>query len=338
MWSKLNDLSALTSALTLDAQAIDARLRAHPSRSEWLALLGAMGVLAGCIFAHIYTRHKPYDYEYYMAAARGDFSLFLYGYWIWPIFVLFNQLPLFVGYALFGAINIASTWFAARVWGGRGMFVLLGFQLLYTLYFGNMAGITAGGLALMWWGMAHRRWPVAGAAMLVVMTKYQSGGLFALLLIWLAQVPWRDKLKVLLIPCLGVLATFLIHPTWLFEVIDRSRINPPNTDGSVSLWRWLGPWALSIFIPPLVLPMRRPQRFVALITALSLGGPYFQQTDLLFLQTLPLPWGWPALLGNLGYLYIPFRWQALRYLVVVPMSVYGVIIVQAVRAITARQN
>lgn len=327
MQLNLNSLNVLA----LDARAMDARLRTRLSRSEWLALLGAVGMLAGCVFVHIYTDHKPYDYENYMLAARGDFSIFFYGYWIWPIFVLFNQLPFFVGYALFGLINIAGTWFAARVFGGRGVWVLLGFQLLYTLYFGNMAGITAGGLALVWWGMAHQRWHVAGAAMLIVMTKYQSGGLFGLLLIWLADISRRDKLRVLLVPCLGVLATFLVQPTWLFEVIERSRLSPPNSDGSISLWRWVGPWALLLFIPPLLLPMPRPHRFVALITAISLGGPYFQQNDLVFLQTLPLPWAWPALLGNLGYFYIPFRWQALPYLAVVPLSVYGVVVVQAAR-------
>ncbi|MFO8037137.1 MAG: hypothetical protein R6U57_10975, partial [Anaerolineales bacterium] len=70
------------------------------------------------------------------------------------------------------------------------------------------------------------------------------------------------------------------------------------------------------------------ERMILFIAALSLTLPYFQQTDLLALFILPV--GYIAWLGNLGFLFIIGRWQALKWLAIIPSLVYLIIIVRNV--------
>jgi hypothetical protein len=78
---------------------------------------------------------------------------------------------------------------------------------------------------------------------------------------------------------------------------------------------------LLFWLPPVLLSLSRARRFMALAAASALGLPYFQQTDLLFLFTLPV--GWPVLLGNLGYFFAVYQWLALQALAIVPLVIYG---------------
>ena len=130
---------------------------------------------------------------------------------------------------------------------------------------------------------------------------------------------------------IGAACSLIVYPQWPAILIERLNTHPPNDMGSISLWRWFGPIAFLIFVPPILISMPRPSRFLALLAAAALGLPYFQQTDLLFLFSLPLVW--PALLGNLGYLFVFFRWEVLRILFVVPLAVYVYVILMALRTI-----
>jgi hypothetical protein len=52
--------------------------------------------------------------------------------------------------------------------------------------------------------------------------------------------------------------------------------------------------------------------------------PYYQHTGLLGLFVLPA--GYLGLLGNLGYLMLPFRWDGREFVIVVPLLAYGWVI------------
>jgi hypothetical protein len=109
---------------------------------------------------------------------------------------------------------------------------------------------------------------------------------------------------------------------------------PPNDEGSISAWRWLGAWALVLWLPPIFFKLIRIKRFYLLLSANALALPYFQQTDLLMLFVMPL--GWWATLGNIGYLLPVFGWQALQVLVVIPMLLYCVLFVKGMRESNSR--
>ncbi|MFN8373954.1 MAG: hypothetical protein U0694_13890 [Anaerolineae bacterium] len=152
--------------------------------------------------------------------------------------------------------------------------------------------------------------------------KFQVGMPFAAILWLLADITWRDRLRVLVIPAVVVLLSFVIYPNWPLQILTSLRDYPANDWGSIALWRWIGPLALLIWIPPLILNLSRQQRLIALVCAITMGFPYFQQNDLIILFVLPV--GWLPLLGNLGMLYnLPqfgvAAWQALW---IVPFIIY----------------
>lgn len=260
------------------------------------------------------------DFVNYRSAGGGEFGYYYYAYWLVPFLTLLQRLPFYLSAALWLMLNIAGLWAAARVMGGNAALALLTYQALYLLYYGQIGGIIAGGLALAWWGMAHRKWGWAGLGLLIAAVKFQSGLLLGAFLWLLAPLTWRERLKALVVPVLGACASVLVYPGWPLQWLQRLQDNPANDYGSISLWPWLGPAVLLLFVPPVLIRLDQPRRFLALAAAACLAVPYFQQADLVNLFILPL--GWLAALGNLGFLFIPFGWTALKLLALLPALVY----------------
>lgn len=192
--------------------------------------------------------------------------------------------------------------------------------MFYSLIYGNIAGLIVGGLALCWWGLASRKWHVAGLGIALASAKFQTGLTGTLLLPLMADITWRDRLQVMTVPVLIWLASLVIYAGWLLQLMNNLIAHPPNDLASISLWRWLGPWALLLWLPPLLLRLKPGRRLIALAAAMGLALPYFQQTDLLFLLAMPV--GWVGLLGNLGYFMGVYGWVALQMLAILPLTVY----------------
>lgn len=264
-----------------------------------------------------------YDFENYLKAGRGDLSFHFYAAWMLPVYRALAALPTPAAFALWDLANIAGVFAATRVLGGgpKAAAALLTYQLFYTLYYGNISGILLGGLALYAWGLSHRRWHWAGLGLTLTITKFQLGIPFGLILLLFVDAPWSERVKVALVPGLIFLLSLLVYPGWPMQTIETIQSNPPNDLGSISLWRWIGPYALLAWLPPLLLPLDAKDRLLALVATATLAMPYFQHTDLLALFVFPL--GWLPFAGNLGfYLYARDAWSALWVLAIIPVSVY----------------
>lgn len=305
------------------AQELDQRLWQRISLLEMFALALCFG-LAG-IFAWYRSQGKAfsYDFETYLLAGNGDLGVHYYAFWILPVFQILASLPSILSFFIWNALNILGVFAASRILGEkkRWALALLTYQMFYVLYYGNIVGILVGGLALLWWGLTHHRWHLAGLGLVLALTKYQLGLSFGLILLLMADISWRDRLKVFVVPCLTLLLSLLIYPLWPIESMRIILDNPPNSLGNISLWQWLGPFALLLWLPPLGLPLSAQQRLIALAATATMTLPYFQQTDLLALFVLPL--GWLPLVGNLGfYLYAKYTWQGFAVLAIIPLFIY----------------
>ncbi|MDX1616456.1 MAG: hypothetical protein R3300_19255 [Candidatus Promineifilaceae bacterium] len=305
-------------------------LGARLSRAEALGLAIAAGALVISLAIYEWLPITPNDYKAYTNTARGFFDGFYYAYWILPAFQVLDRLPFVVGYGLLNLLNILGVLFAARVFGGRGGLALLSFQMLYVILLGSITGILVGALALAWWGLNRERWLVAGIGLALAGIKPQLGGTLGLILWLLAPGTARDKVNSLIVPTFVAVASLIAYPGWPAELLSRLLTSPPNQWGSITLWDWIGPAALLLWLPPLLLPMRPSRRFVALVAANALALPYFQQTDLLALFTVVNGW-LPAVLGNLGYLFFAFKFDAFELLVVIPAIVYGAALAPSAR-------
>lgn len=309
--------------MDLTRQAIDKRLFQRLTLLELFALSLCLGILL--IFAWYQSQGKAfsYDFETYLLAGNGDLHVHYYAFWVLPVFRALTAVPPIPAFVIWNLFNILGIFLASRILGGgnKGVFALLTYQMFYVLYYGNIIGILVGGLALCWWGLTHHRWYLAGIGLVIALTKYQLGISFGLIFLLIADITWRDRFKVLTVPVVVLLVSLFIYPGWPLQSMQIILTNPPNSLGSISLWRWLGPLALIFWFPPLYLPLPAQQRLVALAAAATLSLPYFQQTDLLALFVLPV--GWLALAGNLGfYLYVQGGWDALTVLAIVPLAIY----------------
>lgn len=140
-------------------------------------------------------------------------------------------------------------------------------------------------------------------------------------ILWLYfPLPWRERLRLLVIPLIGGVLSLLFWPGWPLDLLARLQTHPPHIGGSLALWRWIGPAALLFWLPPFLLPLDRTRRIIMLTAAMSLGLPYLQQTDLLGLFVLPL--GWLPVLGNLAYSVIWLQHTGQQLLVLLPLGVY----------------
>jgi len=310
-----------TAGLETSSSVMDARLWARLTRVEFFVLAFSFSLTGFFAWIHSQVSFPPYDYAIYIRAAQGDFLQFYYAEWSLPLFWILAKLPFTAGYLVWTGLNIVCIFLAGRVFGGKTALVLLTFQTFYVLFLGQVTGILVGGLALGWWGMAHRRWGVAGLGLLLAATKFQVGLTFGLLL-WLgAEIAWRDRLRVLFIPAAGMILSLLIHPSWPYDLYQRIQDYPPFDWASISLWQYLGVSALLFILPPLVLPLSRRARLLCLAAACTFALPYFQQADLLVLFILPVGW-LPILLGNLGFLFFEYQFNALCMLWGIPLIIY----------------
>lgn len=306
----------------LSPDKIEERLTARPTRGEFTAIL----IVSFCFFGIVYFAATVpsfwygYDYGNYINGALGIKTIYFLPEWLLPIFEILAWLPKEWGFLIWGIVNILGYWFAIRVFGGKIVPALLNYQLFYSLFYGQIVGITAAGLALMWWSMHRQRWHLAGVGGLVAVSKVQVGGVLGLAIWLLTPATWRDRFRMLIIPILVLIVSLVFNPDWLFELRTRLNESPPNDFGSIALWSWVGPLSLLVWIPVLSLKMPAGRRLIAVAAATALGVPYFQQTDLVHLYMFPI--GYLGFLGNIGLSLSSGGWRALRLTVFVAIITY----------------
>lgn len=302
-------------------EEMDERLHQRLRPWEVFGLLFCLGI-AGIIY-HYYADGNTaiVDLNAYLRAGHGDYRYYYYGYWFLPVFTILDKIPILAAYLIWTLLNLSGVWFGAKVFGGRTVPVLLSYQMLYLIFYGQISGILIGALGLMAWAVAHKRWDLAGVGLLIAATKPQTGALIGLFYLLCAPVSWRERLRILPIPMAGGIASLFLYPHWVMDLIQTWQMQPANAFGSISLWQWVGPLCLILWVPVIFLKMKPEMRFIMLVATSMLALPYFQQADLLVLFVLPC--AWLPLIGNIGYLMAWQGWNILPWLCIIPLLEYG---------------
>jgi hypothetical protein len=318
----------LLERLTTDPGEIDKRLKKPLTKWEFaglaLALIFPVAVMA--LSSVELGGQQAYDFQHYLNSARGDFSFYYYAYWLLPVWSFLDSLPLWLAYLIWTTISTLAIFFACRVFGANPAFVLPTFQTFVVLYRGQFTGLLVGGLAIFWWGLTHKHWYFAGIGLIVAASKYHTGLIPALALLVSIRMSWKEHAKVFIIPAIIGIVSLVIYPLWPLAILKTYSLNPANDWGSIAIWQWIGPLALLVWVPPLMLKMSWKERVFLLFAATPLGVPYFQQTDLLIQNILPI--GWLPLLGNIVFITPLFSsliypvHKANKILVFIPLLIY----------------
>jgi hypothetical protein len=285
--------------MTLDTAELFVRLKRKPSLIEAIALV--IAIIFACWTVYLFNVFPISglldDYEIFTNAARGNYHAYYYGPWAIPLFFPFSLLPFSAGALLWHALSICGLFCAARLFTGNAAPLLFSYPVFITLYFGQLSGVLCLALAGVWLGAANRKWLLAGMGLAAAGSKPQIAVIAGLL--WLFafildtqsdRTRRRTLLLTLTVPFIAAAGSFLIQPDWLSQTIARMISVPPIDSTSVSAWKYIGPWGLILFIPPLFLRLERKNRLLAVISAWIIAAPYFQAWDLSILLMLLPNW------------------------------------------------
>lgn len=306
-----------------DPAVLSARLRARLTLPELVALVATLCVALVLVYRVHLGDFFPVDLLTYRTAALGNVTDFYYAYWILPFFRLLATLPDALQVLVFYVLSIASVGFACRVFAGRLAIVVFSYNMLWILWFGQFSGLALGGLALLWWALATRRYSLAAVGLLLALTKYHVTAPIVLTLWLLADMPRAGRWRVVRLA--GMLAglSLLLYGLWPLSIVQSMMSNPPEAATSFTLWRYVGPWCLLLWLPALALPLSPGRRLTAITCCCALALPYFQLSDLILLLALPI--GWLPLLSNLGFVHLIYP-PILAALTVMPLVAYGGVI------------
>jgi hypothetical protein len=316
--------------LSSDPQAMDVRLKAPLGRWELFGVTFCTALVGIFIWLIKIKAGYPVDFQVFMSP--GISPAIFYGYWILPVFSLLKLLPFEAAYAIWSIVNILCLFFTVRVFGGKSLLVFLSYQLFTSLYYGQISGIVAGGLALCWWGICHHKLNMAGLGLLIAMTKYQVG-LLGLFIIWYAAISWREFFKLMIVPLVIGLLSIIVYPLWPLDMLHKLS-GFSFMDLGITLWIYIGAWCLLFWLPAVVLPLDKSRRFLALFCLVTFATPYFQHVDLLTLFAFPM--GWLPLLGNIGYLFPFIDKTAVRLVAIIPILLYLMCVLPAVFQLARR--
>lgn len=216
--------------------------------------------------------------------------------WLAPILAPFAVLPGRAGYILYLALLLVLLLYSVRVLGGSKWVVLLSAQTFWMLWWGQIDLLAIFGIVLGWQALEKEDWKLLALAMILATVKPQTGAIpIALIWCWSGSMRWK-ALGVCAVVGVISLVVWGPWPIWVVEslrtFISARSFGPWNTS--------IGPWALPLFIPALLLPMPRFDRLRVVIATTLLISPYMPYYSTLILLCFPLP-VWLYIFAFIGY-------------------------------------
>lgn len=309
----------------LEPSKMDKRLHTYPTLAEAIGILISILFIFFLVITNNQTSTVPIGADYAIFTNRVFDNFWGYnGPWITPFFQLFEQLSFNIGYFLWNMINLLGVIYGAKVFNAQLLPLLVSYQMLANLFYGQVTGIVIGSLALLWWSIYHKKWFLAGLGLLFACNKYQLGIPTSATLLLIANISWFERLRIIIYALIGVLISLILYPNWGMRMVnDFQRINL-DSGLSISLLPAFGFSIWMIWIPVLFLPFKQGERIIAIICAWIITAPYFQNADLILLFTFPI--GAFVWFGNLAYLTLlnslSFK---IQYLIGIPISILLVI-------------
>jgi hypothetical protein len=303
------------------------------------ANLRALGRFAALVFAVTCAVSLPLlmdryairgDIHFFTDAGQGNMHTYFFPNWALPFFQLLAWLPEPGAHIAINLMNVAGLYYASAVFGGNRTRLWLSYPLLALLWYGNVDGVIGAGIAWMYSSVGRQQWWLAGLAWTLILTKPQLGLAVGLPLLLRAGVKW-NAWPVLAVPALISLASLVIWPLWPLDLLGRLQAAPPDSEGSITLWRYIGPLALLFWLPVMRAGRLPPRKHLLLsLSATALSMPYLQSSSALYLLVHPI--GVVGCLVQLGFLMPLLGIKALRLLTVVPLLIYAQLVMAGLGA------
>ncbi|HNB52633.1 MAG TPA: hypothetical protein PK530_11850 [Anaerolineales bacterium] len=217
--------------------------------------------------------------------------------WLAPLLAPLAVMPGRAGYILYLALLLVLLLYSVQMLGGSKWVALLSAQTFWMLWWGQIDLLAIFGIVLGWQALEKEDWKLLALAMILATVKPQTGVIpIALIWWWSGSMRW----KALGVCAVVGLVSLVVWGPWPLWVIQSLR----TFVAARSFGPWnisIGPWALPLFIPALLLPMPRFDRLRVVIATTLLISPYMPYYSTLILLCFPLP-VWLYLFAFIGYL------------------------------------
>lgn len=264
---------------------------------KMLKSLLAVLIIAICILAIgvFFLKLKGgFDYRVYSRTTRdwlnGNTNLYGKGYFYMPWFLLcffpIFILPDSIGYILWIALSLLSLFYAMRDIDIKWVcLLLLTPPVMAELALGQANAVLLGALALALWAIKEKRPYLLGFCLIILAAKPVNVILPGL---WLLYQARKDLSKVVVIPAITGIVSFLLWGLWPLQYWEGYQFRPPNQGVIYSIWR-TGYLSIPIFLILIALvwyTWREKDKLNATILANFTITPYYTQPHLVLL----IPW------------------------------------------------
>src|SRR5271157_973175 len=237
--------------------------------------------------------------------------------WLAPILAPVITTPGRAGFVLFTGATLLMFLYSLHLLGGKPIYLLISAQLFWILWWGQIDGLAALGVAMGWLALQEKSWKKMLLALLLAALKPQMGLLPMIAMWWwLGKERWKALAGFAVITMLSIWV-YGPWPLWFvdsaYKLSNSSQYGPWNSS--------IGVWALPLLIPALALKLDRQQRILALTATGLLISPYMPYYSTVLLFCFPIPW-WNVLFAIIGYfprvLGTAIAWNGIVFL---PISV-----------------
>lgn len=217
--------------------------------------------------------------------------------WLVPFMAPFVSLPGRAGYLVFLLATLAGMVYGVYMLGGKPIPILLSAHMMWVLWWGQIEvwGILA--VVIGWLALQKKSWLLMFLALALASFKPQIGFVTVVALWWWSgRDRWKSLAAMLALLALSILI-WGPWPVWYWQGIFGFVGDQHHTPWNASL----GLWALPLFIPAMLVPLKREQRLMALTATAYIVSPYMPYYSTILLMCFAVPW-WAYLFGLLGYL------------------------------------
>jgi len=256
-------------------------------------------------------------YRYYLPFANGHLDAGFVPYfaqWIlWPLSLVPQQLA----WPAWTVISVAGFLFLCKHTKVNPAIVMLSFPAMGQFWLGQIDIIVSAGLVM---ALLAANPYLRGAGMLLALVKPQLATLAVLIL--LIHQPRRDIAKVLIVPFVAMIISFLVYGftwpiDWFRHTIDSLPVHVWRL-ASKDIWPYGAVFVLTLF---LFRPLR--PRFEATLMISTLATPFFGVYSYLVFLIFRAPW-WSLPLSYIWLVMYPVMGNAaIRFAWVLPAGLLG---------------
>ncbi|PKO15244.1 MAG: hypothetical protein CVU39_11605 [Chloroflexi bacterium HGW-Chloroflexi-10] len=227
----------------------------------------------------------------------ADYPWTLNPTWMVPFMAPFITLPGNAGLIAFMGAMIAMTVYGCYVFGGRPVLTLLSAQMWWVLWWGQLEGWGVLALVLGWFAIIRPSWFLMFLSLAIGSFKPQVGFIPLIALWWwTGKERWKSLAAMLVLLGLSIWI-WGPWPLWYLEGITKF-----VGDNHFGGWNSsIGPIALPLFLPAILLRLPREKRLLALTATTLIVSPYLPYYSTILVLCFSVPW-WVYIFAFTGYI------------------------------------